>query len=167
MEVAQAIERLMQTGQHTASVAAKKLGVSPASVSRSLALLTLPEEIQESVHAGRLSASTAYEIAKTTDAARKADLVAEATHGGLRRERAARHSRAPKSVQRPRKRGARKHSARTVLPLDATHQLALVGKDLPLAELVVLLDDLAARLRAVAADPSADLSSALSSLTSK
>lgn len=164
IEVARATEQLMKAASCTAAVAAEKLGLSQASVSRSLALLTLPEEVQARVHAGRLAASTAYEIAKTTDPERKAELVAAACRGELKREAAALRSRAQPEPTRTRKRRGNRSARRTIIPLDSKHRLILAGEGLPVSDLLALLDQVAARLRAVARDPNADVASVLASL---
>lgn len=68
IEKARAIQGLMeQTGTSQAQVAAR-LGLSAASVSRTLALLSLPAEAQEKVASGELPASTAYAIARAQGA---------------------------------------------------------------------------------------------------
>ena len=67
MERAHAIERLMaETGWKQSQVAAH-LGISAASVTRSLGLLKLAPEIQQQVNTGTIPATTAYEIARQGD----------------------------------------------------------------------------------------------------
>jgi ParB family chromosome partitioning protein len=86
VERARAIERLMrETGWNHATVAGK-LGVSPATVSRLMALLVLPQAIREQVDAGDVAASSAYEAAKVRDGAKRKEVLQEIAQGGLSRE---------------------------------------------------------------------------------
>lgn len=69
MEKATAMEKLMSVANLKGNEVAAKLGVSPAMVSRLLALLTLPEPIRQALKDGRIPASAGYELAKIEDAA--------------------------------------------------------------------------------------------------
>ena len=65
---------------------AQELNVSIASVSRSLALLGLADGVQDHVAAGRLSASTAYEIGRLQDPEHQNRLADDAVARGLTRD---------------------------------------------------------------------------------
>jgi ParB family chromosome partitioning protein len=65
---------------------AERLQVSPPTITRALALLELPEEIQSSVDAGAIAPQTAYEISKIEDARAQAEAAEEAARGRLRRD---------------------------------------------------------------------------------
>jgi len=85
-ERARAIERLMrETGWNHATVAGK-LGVSPATVSRLMALLVLPQSVRDRVDAGECAASSAYEAAKVRNSAKRKEVLQELARGGLSRE---------------------------------------------------------------------------------
>jgi ParB family chromosome partitioning protein len=67
ISVAKSFRKLMDLNSWTAADLSRKLHVSKGTVSRSLALLELPSEIQDSVESGKLAASTAYQISKAPD----------------------------------------------------------------------------------------------------
>ena len=88
LERAEGLRRLIDATGWTAAEAADRLGLSPASVSRSLALLSLPVAIRDHLDAGTITASAAYELARVDDPAEQADLAgqAAAAAGGLTRD---------------------------------------------------------------------------------
>jgi ParB family transcriptional regulator, chromosome partitioning protein len=86
MEKAEAIQRLMVEGKLSAAEASAKLSLSPASVSRLLALLTLPAAVQAKVRSGEVPASTAYEIARSGTATEQERLATEVVERGLTRD---------------------------------------------------------------------------------
>ena len=62
---------------------AEALRVTTSRVSRALAMLDLPQEIQEQVAAGTLAKSSAYEISKLKDAQTQAAIAGKAASGEL------------------------------------------------------------------------------------
>ena len=86
MERAQGIRTLMNQANLTAEQAAKQLGLSRATVSRSLALLSLPEEIQAMVASEAISADAAYQLSQIEDPARQRILAAQMAAGELNRD---------------------------------------------------------------------------------
>ena len=62
---------------------AEALGIGPAKVSRSLALLKLPVDLQRDIANEKLSARTGYELSKISNDAEKRKLAAEVTEGNL------------------------------------------------------------------------------------
>lgn len=72
LEQAKAFASLMELNGWNGKQVAEALRVQPATVSRTLALLKLPGDIQASVEDGEISSRTAYEISKLkTDEARR------------------------------------------------------------------------------------------------
>jgi len=67
IEQARAYRQLMDLHNWTAKELAGELQVSQGAISKSLSLLTLPEELQAQVDQGVLPATTAYEVAKVAD----------------------------------------------------------------------------------------------------
>jgi ParB family chromosome partitioning protein len=65
---------------------AERLHVSPASVAKAVALLNLPEPIQESVDAGAIGPDVAYQLSKVEDAVEQAELAGRAVAGSIRRD---------------------------------------------------------------------------------
>lgn len=67
MEAARGIIRLKTLRGCNSSALAKELGVVPATITRAEALISLPEEMQKAVDAGRLPESSAYELSRLED----------------------------------------------------------------------------------------------------
>jgi len=104
-ERARGIAQLIEATGWTAAQVAARLGMSPATVSRSLALLSLPRPIQQRMEAGEIPASAAAELAAIADPQRQAELAEQLATGRLTRDgvsgarKAARRSAsAPKSA---------------------------------------------------------------------
>ena len=81
METANAIRELMRETGWTATEVASKLGMSPANVSKALALTELPPEIQAKIDAGEIPASAGYDLSRVKDPAQQADLAAQVARG--------------------------------------------------------------------------------------
>src|SRR5262249_59424630 len=75
IEQAKAYRQLMDLYGWTAKQLGDELHISQATISRSLALLELPGDLQDQVDAGSVPASAAYEIAKVQDDTVRQDLV--------------------------------------------------------------------------------------------
>ena len=71
IEEAAAVKQFMETCHYTQEQAAKRLGKSRPAVANSLRLLSLPEEIQKDVIAGRISAGHARVLAGIEDTKRQ------------------------------------------------------------------------------------------------
>jgi ParB family chromosome partitioning protein len=83
VEEARAFAALMELNGWTAKALAEAVRVSPSRISRALALLKLPGDIQEQVNAGAVSSRSAYELSRLDNAATRNDLVAKAVAGTL------------------------------------------------------------------------------------
>ena len=80
---AQSILDLMVTSKLTQAQTATRLGINPATVSRLLKLLTLPEIVQNMTNKGELNESVAYELTRIQDnPQRQIDLALEAKERG-------------------------------------------------------------------------------------
>ena len=77
IEEAQAFAALMRLNSWTGKEVAKALRVHPSRVSRALALLKLPEEIQEQVNTGEIPARSAYFNYRSSLGVENADIAAE------------------------------------------------------------------------------------------
>ena len=86
VEQARAFRRLMEANGWTVSRVAEELHLSPAHVSKVLAMLDLPETVQAMVDAGQLAATTAYEIGKTESPKDQAELAARVVAEKLTRD---------------------------------------------------------------------------------
>jgi len=144
LDKARAIEELMQKTGWNASELAIRLGMSNATVTRLLTLLTLPEDIRQQVRTGKLAPSTAYELTKIEDPARKAELVQAATQGKLTRDatvaRTARSKIAPSRL----KRGP---SSRAVAALSGERSVTVTARELTLDSFITTVEELLVKAR--------------------
>lgn len=77
MEQAHAFSQLMELNGWNGKQTAEALNISPSKVSRSLALLDLPKDVQQRVIDGELAARSAYEVSKLPNEASQRDLAAK------------------------------------------------------------------------------------------
>jgi ParB family transcriptional regulator, chromosome partitioning protein len=89
LERSRALGRLKALKKCSSQTLAAEVGLSGASIARSEALLSLPEDIQELVDAGKVPESTAYEISRLPDEASQRELAQEVAAGKLNRDGAA------------------------------------------------------------------------------
>lgn len=111
LEEAAAVDRLMRASGRPASEVAIWLGRSPATVSRLLALLDLPESVRERVARGEVPASCAYELTKSGDADEQASLADQVAAGTLTRDGLVVRRSGGRSVSRRKRRANRKQSS--------------------------------------------------------
>lgn len=90
IEEAQAYAKLIEMNDWTGKQLADALRIDPAQVSRALALLKLPEDVQDKVAAGTVSPRAAYQISRISDDETRRQLVADAEKGVITHEDAAR-----------------------------------------------------------------------------
>ena len=81
IEGAKGFKVLMEINSWNAKQLATSLHVSPGTVSKSLSLLKLPEDLQQKVDDGTLSPSTAYQVAKVKDEQTQRQLADKAMNG--------------------------------------------------------------------------------------
>ena len=81
IEQARGFSALMELRDWNGKQVAASLHIPASTVSRALALLDLPEDIQGRVNARELAARSAYEISKVNNKSRQRDLAAKAANG--------------------------------------------------------------------------------------
>ena len=81
IEQARGFAALMKLHGWNGKQVAESLHIPASTVSRVLALLDLPDDIQHKVDSGQLAARSAYEISKLNDESRQRDLAAQAANG--------------------------------------------------------------------------------------
>jgi ParB family transcriptional regulator, chromosome partitioning protein len=86
VEQARAYRQLMEMHGWSAKDLAGELQVSQGAISKSLALLTLPEDLQAEVDRGQIAAATAYQVAKVDDPAVQRDVVRRVVEEKLTRD---------------------------------------------------------------------------------
>lgn len=153
-EKAKAYDRLMKATNRPAAEVAKRVGTSPATVSKVTSLLLLAPEILEQVQQGRIPYSTAYELAKLGDVAEQRRLAQEVLEGRLTRDRLVAETKAAKSgrtIARTSKR-ARTPRERVVIKLDGGGSISVSAPTLSVDSVVTWFMDLAEQLRHAGAD---------------
>ena len=83
LEEAKAYQSLMELNDWNGKQVAEALRVTTSRVSRALALLDLPHEVQQQVDAGTLPKTSAYEISKLDNEEQQAELATQAASGEL------------------------------------------------------------------------------------
>jgi ParB family transcriptional regulator, chromosome partitioning protein len=83
LEEAKAYRSLIEVNTWTGKQVAEALRVPASKVSRALALLELPADIQQSIESGQLAASTAYELTKLANDNIRRELADQAIAGKL------------------------------------------------------------------------------------
>ncbi|WP_152054190.1 ParB/RepB/Spo0J family partition protein [Tautonia marina] len=85
IDLAHALHKLRALRKCTGQALAAELGISAAAITRTEALLSLPEDIQQLVATGQLPGSTAYEISRLPDAEAQRELAQAAASRRLNR----------------------------------------------------------------------------------
>lgn len=143
LERAKAIERLMTLSSWNSEQVARKLGLSPATVSRSLALLKLPEPIQAQVERGGISADAAYHLARVDDPQEQESLAAEAAGRMLSRDALTRKLKRARRAEEADRSGV----VRTTALIGGGRAVTFTGKGLTLDSMIEWLEPLLARAR--------------------
>jgi ParB family transcriptional regulator, chromosome partitioning protein len=86
VEQAKAFRTLMESNGWSTHQLAKELGIVQPRVVRAMALLKLPDEVQEQVEQGALKASVAYELSKLDNAVEQVEVAARVVSEGLSRD---------------------------------------------------------------------------------
>lgn len=86
IEKAKAFVNLMKLAGWTQAETAAKLGMSGPTVSRLVTMTSLPEEIQEKVHLGKISFSAACELSQITDPTEQAQAAGRIERGEVNRD---------------------------------------------------------------------------------
>jgi ParB family chromosome partitioning protein len=94
MEQARGFRQLMDLNGWTATELAAQLHLSNATVSRAMALLKLPDDLQAKVDDGTLPPTTAYQVAKVKDAGKQRELAEKAVAGQIKSVEAAKAAQA-------------------------------------------------------------------------
>ncbi len=141
MDRSRAIRSLIDKGGITASAAAERLGWSPASISRSLRLLDLPDQLQSHVESGAMSPDVGYKLASVDDPEEQAKLADEVIGNRLTRDGLARKLKRMTSSE-----GASR-GTRVTVPVGNGRSITVVGSNMTLESVVSLIEQLLARAK--------------------
>lgn len=148
LEKARAIDRLIKTVGLSGAQVAVKLGMSPGMVSKLLALLELPEQVQAQVANGSLPLTTAYAVSRAPDAGSQRQLAEQAACGELRRDDVVKRAKSRNPARRSAgRRRPRNDNHRIQIPLGGGRSIAFAGSDLTLQAIAELLQDLLTRIK--------------------
>ena len=144
LEKAQGIRDFMEVSQCNASQAAAQLGLSNADVSRSLALLSVPEAIQKLIESGAISPSMGYELAMINDPAKQMEQAQLAASGKLTRDALSGKRKAKKQSKcEP----DAKPISRVTAVLGINKAVTVAGQSLTLDDFITLLEECLAKAR--------------------
>ena len=96
IEQANAYQSLLTSRGLSQRQLAERLHISQATIARSLALLSLPDEIQASVECGELAPNAAYQLSKIADTAEQQQLARASIEGRLKRDDLDERTRTPR-----------------------------------------------------------------------
>lgn len=146
LEKARGLAKLMTLAGWSSTQAAAKLGLSNANVTRLLALLTLPQQIQDRVASGEIAASGAYELSRIDDPAKQADLATQMAEGRLTRDGVSGARKAAKRAATTERTGA---STRATALLGAGRSVTVSCADMNLERFLETLEELVAKARKI------------------
>jgi ParB/RepB/Spo0J family partition protein len=145
-EQAMGLAELMKAGNLNVSQVAKRVGMKPAAVTKSLALVGLPESIRQKIDAGLISAAAGYELARVEDAELQADFAEQVAGGTLNRDALAGRI---KGIKRGGCSSAASHSRVTAM-LDGGRRVTIAGSGIgSLDGVIQCLEELLAKARKV------------------
>lgn len=140
LDRAEGLHALMQHGSLTTEQVGKRLGMSSAAVTRSLAILKLPEELRAKVAVGAIPADAAYQLSRVSDEGEQADLAEQVASKQLTRDALAKRvRRAPETKPQT---GLRKVTLAAGEGRSITLAGAGWGRDLGIDELIACLEQL-------------------------
>jgi ParB family chromosome partitioning protein len=122
IEEANAFSTLMRLNNWNAKQLAETLRLAPCRITRALALLRLPDDIQDHVAAGKISARAGYELSKLKDESSQRELAQRAASGLLTHEQAAKAVR-----QRKGKPTRRRQAIRQTFLADGGWRIVVLG----------------------------------------
>lgn len=146
LEQANGLAQLMKAAGLSVSEVAKRVGMNPAAVSKSLALLNLPAQIREKIDAGLINAAAGYGLARIEDPQIQADLAEQVASGALSRDGLIAKVKAMKRG----KGDAAKSKGRVTAMLDHQRSVTFSGAGLASVEVLIdWLEELLAKARKV------------------
>ena len=120
MEEAKVFEKLLKLNNWKGKDVALSLGIHPTKVSRALALLKLPADLQTQVASGELPARTAYEISRIQDDDQRRTVASYAKNSGMT------HKEVAKKIGRGRSKSGKRGSTGTRLTFQSSYEISVV-----------------------------------------
>jgi ParB family transcriptional regulator, chromosome partitioning protein len=145
LELSVGLDQLMQASGLSASDVAKRVGMKPAAVSKSLSLLQLPDPIRQQIDAGVISPGAGYELARVEDPKLRMEFAAQVAGGTLTRDALAGRI---KAIKRPPTPPAENKKSRATAKLTGDRLVTVCASNLTVDSVITTLEDLLARCRA-------------------
>jgi ParB family chromosome partitioning protein len=146
MELAAGLAQLIKLGGLSATEVAKRVGMNPATVTKSLALLDLPLELQKKIDAGVINAASGYQLARINNSQIQAELAGQVASGALSRDQLIGKVKAMKRGNGT----AAKSKSRVTAMIDPGRSITFSGAGLASVEtLIDWLEELLAKARKV------------------
>ena len=139
-----AILQLMAATGWNASQVAAKLGMSSAMATRFMAILTLPDDIQQLIASGDIAASAGYELSRIDDKELQNDLAAKLASRSLTRDAL---SGIVKARNNPSRKGSKSSTGRVTAPLGAGRAVTFVSDALNVEGAINMIEELLVKLR--------------------
>lgn len=139
-----AILQLMAATGWNASQVAAKLGMSSAMATRFMAILTLPDDIQQLIASGDIAASAGYELSRIDDKELQTDLAAKLASRSLTRDAL---SGIVKARNNPSMKGSKSSTGRFTAPLGAGRAVTFVSDALNVEGAINMIEELLVKLR--------------------
>lgn len=143
---AKAYELLKSHGAGTLSEVAQRCGVSSSAVSESLALLDLPDWIQQHLMKGEITSSVGAELSRVKDSSLQAEFAKRILSQGMTRDQLQGHRRAPR--QHPEV-GAGSERSRATAKLGQGRTVSVTSAELTLDSFISLLEEVLSRAKRV------------------
>jgi ParB family chromosome partitioning protein len=144
LEQANALDQLMKASGLAASEVAKRVGMKPAAVTKSLSLLQLPAAIQNKIDAGSISAGAGYELARVADPQVQMQFAEQVADGALTRDALAAKI---KSNKRSVESATAAKNSRVTAKLTGGRLVTVCGGDLTVDSVITTLQELLTRCR--------------------
>jgi ParB family chromosome partitioning protein len=144
LEQANGLAQLMKASGLTATEIAKRVGMKPAAVTKSLSLLQLPEPIQGKIDAGAISAGAGYGLTRIDDPKIQAELAEQVASGTLTRDGLAGKI---KSIKRPNTPAKQTKNSRVTAKLSGGRLVTVCGGNLSVDLVITTLQELLTRCR--------------------
>ena len=145
LEQSVGLDQLMKAGGLSASELAKRVGMKPAAVTKSLSLLQLPEPIRQQIDAGLISPAAGYELARVEDPQLRVQFAAQIAAGTLTRDALAGKI---KAIRRPLAESTESARSRVTARLSAGRLVTVCASKLTVESVIAALEDLLSRCRA-------------------
>lgn len=148
IEQARAYQQLMALNSWTARELSEALHLSPATISRALTTLTLPEDVQVQVDGGSIPPSAAYEIAKLKTEVEQRELAREIVSRNLTREDTVKHVRTRTGRTNLGNKPGRPIMTQTIKTEKARVTVTVYRKRVTTEDLIAVLQEAIAQLKA-------------------